>query len=114
MDSAVLTAIISGSATVLVALITNIVAMQKVKADNKKEINKETTAIKEGVKAMLRSQIVSAYEKAHSKGYAPIYARENFQGLYEQYKALGGNGVIEDIHEKFFQLPTSIDGGATE
>lgn len=111
MDTAVTTAIISASATVIVALITNIIALHKVKTDNKKEINKETTAIKEGVKAMLRAQIVQAYEKANSKGYAPIYARENFEGLYEQYKALGGNGVIEDIRNKFFNLPTSDGGG---
>jgi hypothetical protein len=60
-----------------------------------------------GVKALLRAQMIGDYNKFVEKGYAPIYAKENFQNCWEQYHAIKGpNGVMDDIHEKFLRLPT--------
>lgn len=68
--------------------------------------SKETDAVKLGIQAILRSQMISDYNRWNDKGYAPIYARENFQNCWEQYHSLGANGVMEDIREKFMDLPT--------
>lgn len=63
--------------------------------------------IKLGVKALLRAQMIADYNKWEERGYAPIYARENFQNLWVQYHAIKGpNGVIDDIHDRFLALPT--------
>lgn len=63
--------------------------------------------IRLGVKALLRAQMISEYNIWEAAGYAPIYARQNFQNLWEQYHAIkGANGVIDDIHERFLALPT--------
>ena len=64
--------------------------------------------IKLGVKALLRAQMINDYnEFVEKRGYAPIYAKENFQHCWEQYHAIKGpNGVMDDIHEKFLRLPT--------
>ena len=64
--------------------------------------------IKLGVKALLRAQMINDYnEFVEKKGYAPIYAKENFQNCWEQYHAIKGpNGVMDDIHDKFLRLPT--------
>lgn len=60
-----------------------------------------------GVKAMLRAQMISEFNKWEELGYAPIYARDNFQNLWEQYHAIkGANGVMDDIRDRFFDLPT--------
>lgn len=60
-----------------------------------------------GVKALLRAQMISEYNKFVERGYAPIYAKENFQNCWEQYHAIKGpNGVMDDIHDKFLKLPT--------
>lgn len=67
---------------------------------------KETEAIKLGLQAILRSQMVSDYNKWSDRGYAPIYARENFENCWKQYHSLGANGVMDDLHAKFLQLPT--------
>lgn len=67
---------------------------------------KETEAIKLGLQAILRSQMVSDYNKWSDRGYAPIYARENFENCWKQYHSLGANGVMDDLHTKFLQLPT--------
>lgn len=59
-----------------------------------------------GVQALLRAQMISDYNKYHDLGYAPIYARQNFENCWAQYHALGANGVMDDLHEKFLELPT--------
>lgn len=68
--------------------------------------DKETSAVKLGVQALLRAQMVSDYNCWSERGYAPIYARENFENCWEQYHSLGANGVMDDIHKKFMELPT--------
>lgn len=59
-----------------------------------------------GVQALLRAQMISDYNKWEERGYAPIYARQNFENCWKQYHALGANGVMDDLHSKFLQLPT--------
>lgn len=59
-----------------------------------------------GVQALLRAQMISDYNKWEEKGYAPIYARQNFENCWTQYHALGANGVMDDLHKKFLELPT--------
>ena len=62
-------------------------------------------ALELGVQALLRDRLIHQYEKYKSRGYAPIYAKENFENLYEQYHKLGANGVMDSIHEEFRNLP---------
>ena len=59
-----------------------------------------------GVQALLRAQMISDYNKWEDKGYAPIYARQNFENCWVQYHSLGANGVMDDLHAKFLKLPT--------
>lgn len=75
-------------------------------AKRMKKTKEEQEAIKAGLQALLRAQMVADYERYTEKGFAPIYARDNFENCYRQYEKLGENGVIEDIHTKFLQLPT--------
>lgn len=67
-------------------------------------------ATKLGIQALLRAQMISDYNKWSSKGYAPIYARDNFENVWKQYHALGANGVMDDIHDKFMALPIEKAG----
>lgn len=62
--------------------------------------------IRLGVQALLRAQMIADYNKYSEQEYAPIYARENFENCWAQYHALGANGVMDDLHNKFLQLPT--------
>ena len=71
-----------------------------------KENDKKTESVQLGVQALLRSKMIDEYNKWSERGYAPIYARENFQNMYEQYHNLGMNGVMDDLLEKFKELPT--------
>ena len=59
-----------------------------------------------GVQALLRAQMIDDYNRWAEKGYAPIYARQNFENCWAQYHRLGVNGVMDDLHMKFLELPT--------
>ena len=74
-----------------------------------KLIFNQIKGLKLGVQALLRTQILQDYHKYSELGYAPIYARENFQNCWKQYHALGVNGVMDDIHDKFLELPIRKD-----
>ena len=76
--------------------------LNRLKASEQKQL-----ALELGVQALLRDRLIYQYEKYKSKGYAPIYAKENFENLYEQYHKLGANGVMDSIHEEFRNLPAS-------
>lgn len=71
-----------------------------------KYILNQIKGVKLGVQALLRAQMIDDYNKWEERGYAPIYARQNFENCWTQYHSLGANGVMDDLHAKFLQLPT--------
>ena len=79
----------------------NVYIFNKMKAMNTKHNSLEL-----GVQALLRSQMITDYNFWSEKGYAPIYARENFENCWLRYHNLGANGVMDDLHNKFMALPT--------
>ena len=70
-----------------------------------KQNEKKTESVQLGVQALLRDRLYSEYMHYNEKGYAPIYARENFENMYNQYHTLGANGVMDDVYKKFMALP---------
>ena len=66
----------------------------------------ERKAMKAGLQALLRRSMIEDYNKWTERGYAPIYVRQSFENCWEQYHGLGVNGVMDDIHDKFMELPT--------
>ncbi len=76
------------------------------KLKEQKQSQEEYAAIKAGVQALLRDRMIALHSHYEEKGWAPIYARENFIDMYVSYKNLNGNGVIEDIYQQFLTLPT--------
>lgn len=72
-----------------------------------KDSQAKNTAVELGVQALLRDRMIDNYNRYSEKGYAPIYVRDSFENCYQQYHALGGNGVMKDIRDKFMSLPTS-------
>lgn len=74
-----------------------------------KREREEIQAVKLGIQALLRAQMISDYNHYTEKGYAPIYARENFENCWKQYHSMGKNGVMDDIHDRFMNLPTAVE-----
>lgn len=67
----------------------------------------EIKALKKGLQALLRDRLLQSYKHHEAKGYATVEDRENWINMYNQYHDLGVNGVMDDIKEKFLDLPTS-------
>ena len=67
---------------------------------------KRMEALERGVQAILRDRLYQSYNHFMEKGYAPLYARDNFENMYQQYHNLGKNGVMDDIRNKFLELPS--------
>ncbi len=64
-------------------------------------------ALEKGVQALLRDRMLHSYNKYTDLGYAPVYAKENFENMYQQYHGLGGNGVMTKLHVEFMELPSN-------
>jgi hypothetical protein len=67
---------------------------------------KQTRAVRAGIRALLRDRIIQAYNYRMDAGYCPIYALTAIDDMYTQYKALKGNGAIDELMEKIQNLPT--------
>ena len=75
-------------------------------ADAKAEqAKRETAAIAEGVKALLRDRLLQGYKHYIEKGWADMDDRANMENVWRQYHALGGNGDMNDLRRTFRHLP---------
>ena len=59
--------------------------------------------------ALLRDRFYEGYRRHMKNGSYPIPDREVMRDIYEQYHALGGNGVITHLTEELDELPTYIE-----
>ena len=68
----------------------------------------DTAAVKAGLQALLRSQMISDYNQMGRNAASLLSTpRENFENCWKQYHSLGVNGVMDDLHNKFLELPVS-------
>lgn len=70
-----------------------------------KAIESKNEAVCLGVQALLRDRLIQSYNYHLDKGYAPIYAKQNFENMWKQYHNLGVNGVMDGIRDNFMNLP---------
>ena len=71
------------------------------------EMERQNKAIILGVQAILRDRLLQGYRHYIDKGFAEYDDRENMENIYAQYHALGANGVMDDMRDKFRSLPMS-------
>lgn len=62
-------------------------------------------AIKRGVQALLRDRLIQGYKFYRSQGWADEDDRANMENVYQQYHALGANGVMDNLRGRFLDLP---------
>ena len=54
--------------------------------------------ISDGMKCLLRSDMLRMYYRHQEEGRIPRHERQNFEAEYAAYKALGGNSFMDDIY----------------
>ena len=73
----------------------------------------EQEALRNGVQALLRAELIRSGEKYLLQKWVPIYAKDAFDKSYLSYHALGANGTMDELHDKVMQLQTVPPGGVT-
>lgn len=87
------------------------VCQQKMKENKelKKELESRKTqhekAIEDGVVCILRKHLMDEHGHWMNEGYITPTALESGIAMYNAYKALGGNGMIDHMDEEIRELP---------
>lgn len=69
---------------------------------------KQYIGLKNGMIALLKSEIVRIYEIYTKSKYCPSYMKENLNDMYINYKRLGGNGMVTTMVSEIFKLPNEL------
>lgn len=69
---------------------------------------KEYIGLKNGLKALLRNEIVRIYETYSRLGYCPSYMKENANEIYVNYRKLKGNGMATSMINAINELPNEL------
>ena len=100
---------------IIIFILSRVIGKKLNLADAKAEqAKKETIAIAEGVKALLRDRLLQGYKHYIEKGFADMDDRSNMENVWLQYHALGGNGDMNDLRRTFRHLPMEAGGVPTE
>lgn len=66
----------------------------------------EDAALKQGVRALLRGELMRTHHEAMRQGWCTTTDKEIMQRTYDAYHALGGNGVATTLYQEMMKLPT--------
>lgn len=83
----------------------------QIKENNKKkniQHNKNMVkelAINDAVLCLLRVKLIEYHDYYIKIGFVPSYIRDNWELMYQTYRNLGGNGMIEGMNIEFRKLP---------
>lgn len=92
--------------SILIAIISGFCAYVKGKMS---KIGKRLTAQDKATVAMLRMDLRQAARGFLRDGYTDYDSLEDWDDMYEQYHALGGNGTMETLKIKIHNLPIKGD-----
>ena len=70
-----------------------------------KEQRKVRSANSEGTKCLLRMKLIEYHDKHMEKKCIPSYALRNWVEMFNAYKRLGGNGMIDGMDKEIHDLP---------
>ena len=66
---------------------------------------KRVRALDCGIQSVLRDRLRHLYKSYSKKGYVSLDDKEDWEYMYQQYHALGKNGVMDSTREKMLALP---------
>ena len=70
-----------------------------------KEEKERNQAIENGVRDILRMQILDTYERCKIAGSITVSRKDAIDSAYNSYHALGGNGTITQVHNELMGMP---------
>lgn len=90
--------------------------IENIKASVKKMESKMAIidSIATGIQSILRSQMVDTYNIYHKKGSIPMWVKNSFDDCFRNYKLLGGNGFMDNIHTVVMEMSLTEDKNGTK
>ena len=70
-----------------------------------KEERIRNEAIENGVRDILRMQILDTYDACRAAGVISVSRKDAIDSAYSSYHALGGNGTITHVHSELMDMP---------
>ena len=70
-----------------------------------KEAQERARALEEGVVSLLRKELLDEHTKYTEQGYISSKALEVGLSMYDAYKGLGGNGMMDHLKDEIEALP---------
>lgn len=86
-------------------VVTGVGIVQRNISKRLKEEKARSKAIEDGLRDVLRLQILDNYEKAKQTGSISVSRKDAIDSAYRSYHALGGNGTITQIHNEIMEMP---------
>ena len=99
IQTTIITACVSALVSAFVAFV-----LSKVHEDARKQIT-NAGAMQEGMRCLMRQQIMDAHALATSTGYITYAEHAHIKQVYEAYHALGGNGSATELMRDIDALP---------
>lgn len=82
---------------------------KELKRKQEEQQEKHQRGIEEGVLCLLREMLIQSHAKYMKRGEIPSKALESGLAMYNAYKMLGGNGMIDHMKDEIEELQIADD-----
>ncbi len=96
--------LIAVASPIILGFIYSITKMVKKDRNAHSELKSGIGVIMNSQRSLLRSQILQMYEVGVNNNGMTLMQKSTIDELYKDYKALGGNGFVEDIMHKVHKM----------
>ena len=94
--------------TIFSFLFKKVIKRQEEEKKKREEQEKKSKAIENGVQALLRNELIKNFREYKIKGEATLLDKENMEHMFTEYFNLGGNGMMEEVHDEFLAIPIKV------
>lgn len=107
--------IISSVLSIVVAYLGRKITKEQDSRDKAEEqIAKEESALKTGIRAILRDRLLYVCLQCERRGAITIEELENLADIFRSYEDLGGNGAAKKIYQDTIELPLTTHPNDTD
>lgn len=101
----IITIAISVTSAMLIFILQSVMKENhRLKQEKEAQEKQKETALENGVVCLLRVKLIEYHEKYMTLGYISSHGLQNWLKMYEAYKSLGGNGMIDHMKAEIEEL----------
>ena len=89
-------------------LFKKIMKRQEEEKKKREEEEKKRKALENGVQALLRNELIKNFREYKIKDEITLLDKENMDHMFIEYFNLGGNGMMQEVHEEFTKIPIKV------